>query len=205
MKLSVPAFALLRPRRPRSVGVPAAARLRASTEWVTGITRGRDGVTVLTLEHRGEGPVLRALARQPIAVDAPDEDVADAIRAALAEAKRQAGRTGRIVASMPARTTIIRQAQFPQLPQNELVAAIQGEARRHIPLDLREAGLDFQVLAQDVHQQQTRVILVAAPRRSLTEQVAILNRAGAEPWIVDAKPLAAINALLRQRPLARIS
>lgn len=189
--------------RPQSAAAaPTAPRLRASAEWVTGITRGREGVTVVTLEHRGEKPVLRALVRRPIGVDAADDEVAAATRAALAEAKRAGGRLGRIVAAMPARTTVIRQAQFPQLAQGEMVAAIQGEARRHIPLDLREAGLDFQVVAQDQHQQQTRVVLVAAPRRAINEQVEVLERIGAEPWVVDAKPLAAINALMRQQPLA---
>ncbi len=199
MKLARPASSKLRLPSPAASAGP---RLRASAEWVTGVARGRDGVTVVTLEHRGDTPVVRAVARRPLAVDAVLDEVADATRDALADAKHQAGRTGRVVAAMPARTTVIRQAQFPHLETGEMVAAIQGEARRHIPLDLREAGLDFQVVAQDQQQQQTRVVLVAAPRRNINEQVEMLDRIGAEPWVVDAKPLAAINALLRQSPLS---
>ncbi len=176
--------------------------MRGGKRLVTGVQRSRDAVTVLTAEHRPAGVTVRALVRRDLGPEETSGDgLAAALRAAFGEARKQAGGLGTVVAALPARTAVIREAQFPGLSREELVAAIQGEARKHIPLDLREAEFDFQVVSRDEERKAMQVLLVAVPRRNVAEIVEPLARAGAEPWVVDIEPLAAVNALLAALPL----
>ncbi len=168
--------------------------------WVTAVLRGREAVTVLTAEHKASGLVVRGLAHR--AARAGDEDAERAaMRGALLDARKQARGAGITVTALNARTAVMREAQFPLFTPDELVAALQSEARRHIPLDLRESAFDYQVLARDEQAQVTHVLLVAVPRRNLVDTVEPMSRVGAEPWIIDVEPLAAVNALLHFEPL----
>jgi Tfp pilus assembly PilM family ATPase/Tfp pilus assembly protein PilN len=176
--------------------------MQGRARLVTGVVRGRDSLTILTAEHDAHGVTVRAVVRQDVPHDADGAALTTALRATLAEARKSAGGLGCIISVLPARTAVVREAQFPILSQAELVAAIQTEARKHIPLDLRESDFDFQVVSHDEQLKAMHVLLVAVPRRNVVDLVTPLAQAGAEPWIVDIEPLAAVNALLHLDPLA---
>src|SRR5688572_29903232 len=108
-------------------------------------------------------------------------------------------KTKRVVASVSGRSVYVRYVVMPQMNDDEIVNAAKYEMGKYIPVEVDEAIHDVQKLgnleaAGTQADPEMRVLLVAARRSYVDEQVAALESAGLQPVILDVDAFALGNA-----------
>ncbi len=71
---------------------------------------------------------------------------------------------------------------------------IRWEAEQHVPFDMENVELDFQILDPDGEGLQMTVLLVAAKRELVENKVSLLAEAGLTPAVIDVDAFALHNA-----------
>lgn len=108
-------------------------------------------------------------------------------------------KTKRVVASVSGRSVYVRYVVMPRMNDEEIVNAAKYEMGKYIPVEVDEVIHDVQKLG-DIDASGTqadpemRVLLVAARRSYVDEQVAALESAGLQPVILDVDAFALGNA-----------
>ncbi|HEU4338497.1 MAG TPA: type IV pilus assembly protein PilM [Planctomycetota bacterium] len=108
-------------------------------------------------------------------------------------------KTKRVVASVSGRSVYVRYVLMPQMNEEELVNAAKYEMGKYIPVEVDEVIHDVQKLgnlepATPQADAEMRVLLVAARRSFVDEQVAAIESAGLTPVILDVDAFALGNA-----------
>ena len=178
--------------------------LRRPTPLV-GIDIGSNAVKAVELTaDGGRGIVATAGMRAVPAGSIVKGEIVD--RAAVANAIRlllgAAGIRGRDVAlSLPGGAVIAREITMPRMSPAELAGSIAWEAERHIPFELCDVNLDYQVVAHagDTGRRPSMVVLlVAAKKTTIAEYAAVVTEAGCVPAVVDVAAFALQNACASQ-------
>jgi type IV pilus assembly protein PilM len=73
--------------------------------------------------------------------------------------------------------------------------AIFWEAEQHVPFDIDDVCLDFQVLNDDVGANQMEILLVAAKKEMVNAHATIVREAGLNPIVIDVDSFAIQNAV----------
>src|SRR5204862_7183163 len=97
---------------------------------------------------------------------------------------------------------IVKKIQMDRMKEADAREVIRWEAEQHVPFDMANVELDFQILDPDAERLQMNVLLVAAKRELVEGRVALLNEAGLEPGIIDADAVARHNAFELNPPHA---
>src|SRR2546428_13865896 len=71
---------------------------------------------------------------------------------------------------------------------------IRWEAEQHVPFDMANVELDFQILDPDAEGLQMSALLVAAKRELVEGRVGLLNEAGVDPAVIDVDAFAIVHA-----------
>ena len=79
------------------------------------------------------------------------------------------------------------------MSDQELAETIEKEAAQHIPFDLGDVNLDYQILSEDSGNPQMDVLLVAVKKDKILNYTNVLSMAGKTPAIVDIDALALQN------------
>jgi len=107
-------------------------------------------------------------------------------------------KTKRVVASVSGRSVYVRYVVMPRMNDDEIVNAAKYEMGKYIPVEVDEVIHDVQKLgdieAQGTAEPEMRVLLVAARRSFVDEQVAAIEQAGLTPVILDVDAFALGNA-----------
>jgi type IV pilus assembly protein PilM len=111
----------------------------------------------------------------------------------LFESKRIAIRD--VVAAVSGRAVIVKKIQMDRMTPEDAAEAIHWEAEQHVPYDINEVCLDFQILDGISDPKQMEVLLVAAKREMLLSQANLIREAGLNPIILDVEAFAVQNAL----------
>jgi type IV pilus assembly protein PilM len=82
-------------------------------------------------------------------------------------------------------SVIIKKITMPLMTLAELNEQIGWEAEQHIPFDLAEVQIDYQVLHEREDQRQMDVLLVAAKKEEITDLTNLAIEARLRPRIVD--------------------
>ncbi len=82
-------------------------------------------------------------------------------------------------------SVIIKKITMPLMTLAELNEQIGWEAEQHIPFDLAEVQIDYQVLHEREEQRQMDVLLVAAKKEEITDLTNLAVEARLKPRIVD--------------------
>ncbi|MBW8826743.1 MAG: pilus assembly protein PilM [Acidobacteria bacterium] len=91
---------------------------------------------------------------------------------------------------------VVRAAEVPDLPANELRSALPFHVSDLVPWPIDDTQLDFIVTGRpDDGGERLRVLLVAAQREMLRPLLAALDGAGLRPRRIDLVPLALIDSL----------
>ena len=90
-------------------------------------------------------------------------------------------------------SVIIKKITMPLMSPQELAEQINWEAEQHIPFDLADVRIDYQVLGQRPGQGQMDVLLVAAKREEIQELVNLAQEAKLKPKVVDLDAFAVQN------------
>lgn len=91
-------------------------------------------------------------------------------------------------------SVIIKKITMPQMTTAELQEQITWEAEQHIPFDLAEVQIDWQVLTQRPDQGQMDVLLVAAKKEEISDLTNLAVEAKLKPRVVDLDAFTVQNA-----------
>jgi type IV pilus assembly protein PilM len=168
----------------------------------SGIDLGGWSVKLAVVEAEAGGVRLIGFGSEPLPIE---EDSGrprpNARREALEKLLDRSGMTrarlGRVALSIGGDAITVRQFSLPNLTDQELVTSMPLEARRHVPLPPEtEIAFSYQVLARDPEQGRVEILLGACPRSTVREAVKLAEDVGLSPDLVDAAPLAGLNAIL---------
>lgn len=82
-------------------------------------------------------------------------------------------------------SVIIKKITMPLMTSAELSEQIVWEAEQHIPFDLAEVHIDYQILHQRPDQGQMDILLVAAKREEIADLANLATQARLRPRVVD--------------------
>src|SRR5690348_18136846 len=87
-----------------------------------------------------------------------------------------------------------------RMKESDAREVIRWEAEQHVPFDMANVELDFQILDPDAEGLQMNVLLVAAKRELVEGRTLLLGEAGLEPAIIDVDAFAIHNAFELNHP-----
>lgn len=182
-------------------------RILAKERTSTGIDLGTRAVKVVRFTG-GEkhGRVTHAGALDLESGEATGNDLrrlqGEGLVRLLEQLKLKRRALGRLVVGISGSHVTMAEADLPPLSERELRKALPFESRKHLFLDaMKDPVLDCQILARTAGENpEIRVLFVAASREERDAVLAVLRIAGLDPDVVDALPLAYMNALAAQVP-----
>ena len=171
-----------------------------SKETTVGVDIGSSCIKAVEIEPTSTGWTLLNAAVAPTPKDAIKDgivvnilDVSHEVRNMLKEAGIRA--TGAVCA-VSGSQVIVRQVQFPKMPEQALRKSIKYEASKYISSSMEDSIVEFEILGDAEDPGQMNVMLVAAPRDMVESRVSVLISSGLEPLVVDIEAFALIRALV---------
>jgi len=122
----------------------------------------------------------------------------DAVTQALAKMLRKKGiheKSG--IISITGQKVIVREITTPLMNEKELMDGLQWEAPKYVPYDLKESLLDakkIEELEEKEGNKMMKVLLVAAPKSLVNQQIEVLKKVNIQPRVVDIVSNAQIRA-----------
>ncbi|HEV8125382.1 MAG TPA: type IV pilus assembly protein PilM [Gemmatimonadales bacterium] len=169
-----------------------------------GLDIGSGLIKLVAISHGSGEPVLTKVAFTTVVDDAIVEGevmdtgiVADAIRGLMASAGIK---TKNVVIAVGGRDVIIKKIAMERVKEAEARQLIRWEAEQHVPFDMENVELDFQILDPEGDGLQMSVLLVAAKRELVENKMALLTQAGLTPQIIDVDAFALHNAFELNHP-----
>ncbi|HEY9015542.1 MAG TPA: type IV pilus assembly protein PilM, partial [Gemmatimonadales bacterium] len=171
-----------------------------------GLDIGSGLIKCVAISHASGGPVLTKVAFTPLASDAIVEGeimdpgiVSEAIKDCLAAAGVKAKQ---VVTAVGGRDVIVKKITMDRMQETEAREVIRWEAEQHVPFDMDNVELDFQILDPFGEGLQMTVLLVAAKRELVEHKLALLADVGLQPTIIDVDAFALHNAFELNYPEA---
>jgi type IV pilus assembly protein PilM len=113
---------------------------------------------------------------------------------AIQEAARKAGIPDEPVASAVAgRAVIVKKIVMDKMSIADAREAIYWEAEQHVPFDIDDITLDFQILQEDIGADQMELLLVAAKKDMILGHAELIRDAGFKPQVIDVASFANQN------------
>ncbi|MCB1181971.1 type IV pilus assembly protein PilM [bacterium] len=158
---------------------------------------GSNVVKCLRLDLTGERPVVTHFAM----ADLPPEAIVDGeimdrelVIEAIQEAAQKAGIPDEPVASAVAgRAVIVKKIVMDKMSEADAREAIYWEAEQHVPFDIDDITLDFQILQDDIGADQMELLLVAAKKDMILGHAELIRDAGFRPVVIDVASFANQN------------
>src|SRR6266850_2102806 len=105
-----------------------------------------------------------------------------------------------VVTAVGGRDVIVKKIQMDRMKEGDAREVIRWEAEQHVPFDMANVELDFQILDPDAEGLQMNVLLVAAKRELVESRVGLLGEAGLDPSVIDVDAFAIHNAFELNHP-----
>src|SRR2546426_9290972 len=154
-----------------------------------GLDIGSGILKVAVVDHSGSEPELVKVATTEVAADAIVEGevmdpgiVAEAIQGLFSTA---GVKPKGVVTAVGGRDVIVKKIQMDRMREVEARDVIRWEAEQHVPFDMANVELDFQILDPDAEGLQMNVLLVAAKRELVEGRGSLLREAGLGPGSID--------------------
>src|SRR5579864_4070582 len=96
-----------------------------------------------------------------------------------------------VATSVSGHSVIVKRVSMPLMTEEELFDRIQTEASQHIPFDIADVNLSYQLL--EATENQMDVLLVAVKKDKILNHTNVLAQAGKSPVIVDIDAFALQN------------
>ena len=177
------------------------------TKVSAGLDIGSGFVKLVVIDHSKPEPEIVQVATSPLVPDAIVEGevmdpvlVADTIRALVDRAglKRK-----EVVAAVGGHDVIVKKIPMDRMRQSDAREVIRWEAEQHVPFDMENVQLDFQILDPQGDSPQMSVLLVAAKRELIENRMSLLADAGLTPVAIDVEAFALHNAFEHNYPTFR--
>lgn len=98
-----------------------------------------------------------------------------------------------VALSISGHSVIIKKLNLPLMKRDELEEQIQWEAEQHIPYEISEVEIDYNILWQNPEVGQMDVLLVAAKKEEIQDLVEVVRQAKLRPLVVDIDAFAMQN------------
>jgi len=171
--------------------------LKRKQKSLIGMDIGSNVVKCLRLDLTGDRPVVTHFAM----ADLPPEAIVDGeimdrelVIEAIQEAAQTAGIPDEPVASAVAgRAVIVKKIVMDKMSEADAREAIYWEAEQHVPFDIDDITLDFQILQADIGADQMELLLVAAKKDMILGHAELIRDAGFQPYVIDVASFANQN------------
>lgn len=165
-----------------------------------GLDIGKSSVKVVQLASTRNGLVLMhaGLTELPPGDREDREGQAREAPLALHDVFRDASlKRQKIAINFSGRSPIVRYLLLPKMPKDELSEAVRWEAKKLIPFPIEDAVLDYLIVGETQERDLKRieVLLVAAERVAVLNQLDSLKRINLPITAMDINPLALFNTL----------
>ncbi len=172
--------------------------LNKKRKSLIGMDIGSNVVKCLRLDLTGPRPTLTHFGM----ADLPPEAIVDGeimdrelVIEAIREAADQAELPNDPVASAVAgRAVIVKKIVMDKMSEDDAREAIYWEAEQHVPFDIDDITLDFQILQEDIGADQMELLLVAAKKDMILGYAELIRDAGFNPLVIDVASFANQNA-----------
>ncbi len=142
----------------------------------------------MELAHAGIEPLANDVVVDSMIMDSPS--VASAITKLFGE---NGIKTKAVATSVSGHSVIVKRIPVPTMDEGQLADSISSEAAQHIPFDIGDVNIDFQVLSDDPASPQMDVLLVAVKKDKILNYTNVLSMASKMPAIVDIDVFALQN------------
>ena len=168
------------------------------TKQVVGLDVGSSSVKAVELKKTGKGVDLVHLGMEPLppemVVDGAIVDASAVTNAIVQLMTQQKIKSKLIATSVSGHSVIVKRLTMTGMTAVDLHDAIQNEAAQHIPFDIQEVHMDYQVLEGDETTANMDVLLVAAKKDKVLNYTYVVSMANRTPAIVDIDAFALQNA-----------
>ncbi len=172
---------------------------------LVGVDIGSGSIKVCLIRESRRGLGLVRLGYVPLGpqviVDGQVMDsgaVVEALGRAFSEAKI---RQKECALSVSGQSVIIRKITVPMMTAAELDEQIQWEAEQHIPFDIKDVQVDYQVLRKRPEASQMDLLLVAAKRDRIEDYAQLARSAKLKPIVCDVDSFTVQNLFEYSRGL----
>lgn len=156
---------------------------------LVGVDIGSSSIKVCQIKESRKGVGLIRLGYEPL----PAQTIVDghvmnagAVVEALSKIFHDNKIKSRDVAmSVSGQSVIIRKIMVPTMTPAELDEQIQWEAEQHIPFDIKDVQIDYEVLRRRPEAGQMDLLLVAAKRDEINDYAQLAREAKLKPLVVD--------------------
>lgn len=169
-----------------------------------GLDIGSGFIKLVVIDHSKAEPEIVQVATSPLVPDAIVEGevmdpvlVAETVRAVVESAGLK--KTD-VVAAVGGHDVIVKPIPMDRMSETDAREVIRWEAEQHVPFDMENVQLDFQILDPQGEGAQMRVLLVAAKRELIENRLSLLQDAGIAPAIIDVDAFALHNAFEQNYP-----
>ena len=163
-----------------------------------GLDIGSGLIKLVVIDHSGAEPELVKVALTQVLADAIVEGevmdpgiVADAIKGLFVSG---GVKQKQVTCAVGGRDVIVKKIQMDRMKEADAREVIRWEAEQHVPFDMENVELDFQILDPDAEGLQMNVLLVAAKRELVEQKNTLLTDAGLQPTVIDVDAFALHNA-----------
>ena len=172
-----------------------------------GLDIGSGFIKLVVVDHSKAEPEIVQVATSPLVPDAIVEGevmdpvlVAETVRAVIDSVGIK--KTD-VVAAVGGHDVIVKPIPMDRMSEQDAREVIRWEAEQHVPFDMENVHLDFQILDPDGKGPQMKVLLVAAKRELIENRMSLLADAGIQPAIIDVDAFAIHNAFEHNYPDAK--
>jgi len=162
---------------------------------VVGLDIGSSSIKAVELRGSKQGYELLSFGLEPLAQDTVvDGAIMDAPLVAAGISSifdRQKVKTKNVATSVSGHSVIVKRVTLPVMSEEELYERIQAEASQHIPFDIADVNLSYQLL--ESVDAQMDVLLVAVKKDKILNHTNVLAQAGKTPTVVDIDAFALQN------------
>ena len=103
-------------------------------------------------------------------------------------------KTKEVATAISGRGVIVKKITMERMKESEAREQIRWEAEQHIPFDINDVNIDFEILDPNKGEGQMDVLLVAAKSEVVNARVSLLQEAGLIPVAMDVAAFAVQNA-----------
>jgi len=166
------------------------------TKTIVGLDIGSSSIKAVELKKsRGEVELVH-IGLEPLASDiVVDSMIVDSgsVSSAITKIFNENNIKSKAVAtSVSGHSVIVKRIPMATMDDSELAASISTEAAQHIPFDIADVNVDYQILSEDSGPQMD-VLLVAVKKDKILNYTNVLSLAGKSPAVVDIDAFALQN------------
>ncbi len=163
---------------------------------IVGLDIGSSSIKAVELKKSRNGVEVAHMAMEPLSSDiVVDSMIVDSgsVASAITKIFTESGiKTRAVATSVSGHSVIVKRIPMSSMSDQELAGVIQTEAAQHIPFDISDVSIDYQIL-NDNGGGTMDVLLVAVKKDKILNYTNVLSLAGKSPAVVDIDAFALQN------------